>query len=291
MRWTGRRQSSNVDDQRGQRMGGGGIGGLLGKGGLGTVVIVVIISLILGKNPLTLLQDVGMDSPSAYQTSTEEPYTASPQEEELAQFVSVVLADTEDVWHSIMSDYREPTLVLFSGNVKSACGMASSATGPFYCGEDEKLYIDLSFYEDLKSRFEAPGDFAQAYVIAHEVGHHVQHLLGITDKVHSMHGQVSEEEYNKLSVRLELQADFLAGVWAYHAEKMKNMLETGDIEEALNAASAIGDDRLQMQGQGHVTPDSFTHGTSAQRVRWFKKGFNSGNPDDGNTFEVSESSL
>jgi uncharacterized protein len=291
MRWTGRRQSSNVDDQRGQRMGGGGIGGLLGKGGIGTVVIVVIISLILGKNPLTLLQEVGMDSPSAYQTNTEQPYVASPQEEELAQFVSVVLADTEDVWHSIMSEYREPTLVLFSGNVKSACGMASSATGPFYCGEDEKLYIDLSFYEDLKNRFEAPGDFAQAYVIAHEVGHHVQHLLGITDKVHSMHSQLSEEEYNKLSVRLELQADFLAGVWAHHAEKMKSMLESGDIDEALNAASAIGDDRLQMQGQGHVTPDSFTHGTSAQRVRWFKKGFNSGNPDEGDTFNISESSL
>jgi uncharacterized protein len=291
MRWTGRRQSSNVDDQRGQRMGGGGIGGLLGKGGIGTVVIVVIISLILGKNPLTLLQEVGMDSPSAYQTNTEQPYVASPQEEELAQFVSVVLADTEDVWHSIMSEYREPTLVLFTGNVKSACGMASSATGPFYCGEDEKLYIDLSFYEDLKNRFEAPGDFAQAYVIAHEVGHHVQHLLGITDKVHSMHSQLSEEEYNKLSVRLELQADFLAGVWAHHAEKMKSMLESGDIDEALNAASAIGDDRLQMQGQGHVTPDSFTHGTSAQRVRWFKKGFNSGNPDEGDTFNISESSL
>lgn len=291
MRWTGRRQSSNVEDQRGQRGGGGGFGGLIGKGGLGTIAIIVVISLILGKNPLTLLQEVGVDaSPSGY-SATEEQYAPSAAEDELAGFVGVVLADTEDVWHKLMSDYREPTLVLFSGNVNSACGMASAATGPFYCSADEKLYIDLSFYQDLKNRLDAPGDFAQAYVIAHEVGHHVQHLLGITDKVHSMQGQLSEEEYNKLSVRLELQADFLAGVWAHHANQMKNILEEGDIEEALNAANAIGDDRLQMQGQGYVTPDSFTHGTSAQRVRWFKKGFRSGNVDDGNTFEVQESEL
>lgn len=291
MRWTGRRQSSNVEDQRGQRGGGAGFGGLIGKGGLGTIAIIVVISLILGKNPLTLLQEVGIDgSPSGY-SATEEQYAPSPAEDELARFVGVVLADTEDVWHKLMSDYREPTLVLFSGNVSSACGMASAATGPFYCSADEKLYIDLSFYQDLKNRLDAPGDFAQAYVIAHEVGHHVQHLLGITDKVHSMQGQLSEEEYNKLSVRLELQADFLAGVWAHHANQMKNILEEGDIEEALNAANAIGDDRLQMQGQGYVTPDSFTHGTSAQRVRWFKKGFRSGDVDDGNTFEVQESEL
>lgn len=291
MRWTGRRQSSNVEDQRGQRGGGGGFGGLIGKGGLGTIAIIVVISLILGKNPLTLLQEVGVDaSPSGY-SATEEQYAPSPAEDELARFVGVVLADTEDVWHKLMSDYREPTLVLFSGNVNSACGMASAATGPFYCSADEKLYIDLSFYQDLKDRLDAPGDFAQAYVIAHEVGHHVQHLLGITDKVHSMQGQLSEEEYNRLSVRLELQADFLAGVWAHHANQMKNILEEGDIEEALNAANAIGDDRLQMQGQGYVTPDSFTHGTSAQRVRWFKKGFRSGDVDDGNTFEVQESEL
>lgn len=291
MRWTGRRQSSNVEDQRGQRGGGAGFGGLIGKGGLGTIAIIVVISLILGKNPLTLLQEVGIDgSPSGY-SATEEQYAPSPAEDELARFVGVVLADTEDVWHKLMSDYREPTLVLFSGNVSSACGMASAATGPFYCSADEKLYIDLSFYQDLKNRLDAPGDFAQAYVIAHEVGHHVQHLLGITDKVHSMQGQLSEEEYNRLSVRLELQADFLAGVWAHHANQMKNILEEGDIEEALNAANAIGDDRLQMQGQGYVTPDSFTHGTSAQRVRWFKKGFRSGDVDDGNTFEVQESEL
>lgn len=290
MRWTGRRQSSNVDDQRGQRVGGGGFGGLLGKGGIGTIAIVIIISLILGKNPLTLLQEVGVDASPSY-SQVDEPYTPSSAENELAQFVSVVLADTEDVWHKLMSDYREPTLVLFSGSVKSACGMASAATGPFYCSADEKLYIDLSFYQDLKNRLDAPGDFAQAYVIAHEVGHHVQHLLGITDKVHSMNGQISEEEYNKLSVRLELQADFLAGIWAHHANQMKSILEEGDIEEALNAANAIGDDRLQMQGQGHVTPDSFTHGTSAQRVRWFTKGFKSGDLNSGNTFDIAESEL
>jgi uncharacterized protein len=291
MRWTGRRQSSNVEDQRGQRTGGGGFGGLIGKGGIGTIAIIVVISLILGKNPLTLLQEVGVDaSPSSY-SQVDEQYTPSVAENELAQFVSVVLADTEDVWHQLMSDYREPTLVLFSGSVKSACGMASAATGPFYCSGDEKLYIDLSFYQDLKDRLDAPGDFAQAYVIAHEVGHHVQHLLGITDKVHSMNGQISEEDYNKLSVRLELQADFLAGVWAHHANQTKDILEEGDIEEALNAANAIGDDRLQMQGQGYVTPDSFTHGTSAQRVRWFKKGFRSGDVNSGNTFDVAESEL
>ncbi|HEY3402672.1 MAG TPA: neutral zinc metallopeptidase [Ohtaekwangia sp.] len=293
MRWTGRRQSSNVDDQRG-RSGGSGFGGMGGgmltKGGLGTVVIIIIISFVLGKNPLTLLQQMGGSGTNTGYT-TEEPYVASAEEEALADFSKVVLADTEDVWHKLISDYREPTLVLFTGNVESSCGSATSATGPFYCSADEKLYIDLSFYQDLKERFEAPGDFAQAYVIAHEVGHHVQHLMGITDKVHAMRGQVSEEEYNKLSVRLELQADFLSGVWAHHAQKMKNMLETGDIEEALTAASAIGDDRLQMQGRGYVTPDSFTHGTSEQRVRWFRKGFESGDPDQGNTFDIPESAL
>lgn len=289
MRWTGRRQSSNVEDQRGRRTGGFG-GGMLSKGGIGTIVIIVIISLIMGKNPLTLLQQVSVDSPSEYTQSTES-YTPSAEEEQLSQFVKVVLADTEDVWNKLLSDYREPTLVLFTDNVESACGMASSATGPFYCSADEKLYIDLSFYQELKNRFNAPGDFAQAYVVAHEVGHHVQHLMGITDKVHSMRNQLSEEEYNKLSVRLELQADFLAGVWAHHDQKMHDILEAGDIEEALNAASAIGDDRLQMQGRGYVTPDSFTHGTSAQRVRWFKKGFESGAPDNGNTFDLRESEL
>jgi predicted metalloprotease len=287
MRWTGRRQSSNVDDQRG-RSGGGG--GMLAKGGIGTIIIVLVISFLTGKNPLTLLQQTGVDvtSPSAQQTET---YTPTAEEEQLAAFVSVVLADTEDVWNDLMPNYREPTLVMFTDQVQSACGTATSSVGPFYCGADEKVYIDLSFYNDLKTRFKAPGDFAQAYVIAHEVGHHVQHLLGITTKVHSMRNQISEKEYNQLSVRLELQADFLAGVWAHHAHKTKDIIEEGDVEEALNAATAIGDDRLQMQGRGYVTPDSFSHGTSAQRVRWFKKGLQTGDPNQGDTFSMAYENL
>jgi predicted metalloprotease len=283
MQWRGRRESGNVDDQRGS---GGGGGGMMFKGGIGTVVIVVVISLILGKNPLTLLQQMdGGGGLVNTQQNTE--WVPSPEEEELASFVKVVLASTEDVWHSQMQDYRDPTLVMFSGSVQSACGNASASTGPFYCSEDERVYIDLSFYEELKNRLDAPGDFAQAYVIAHEVGHHVQHILGITDKVHAMHGQLSEEEYNKLSVKLELQADFLAGLWAYHADKTDNaFIEPDDLEEAINAASAIGDDRLQQQSQGYVTPDSFTHGTSEQRVRWFTKGFKSGKIEDGDTFNT-----
>jgi len=284
MRWIGRRQSTNVDDQRGSGGGGGGLpGGLFTKGGLGMIVIVLIISWLTGANPLTLLQQT---SPSAG-TSTELSVAPSEEENEKAQFVRVVLADTEDVWHQLMTDYRDPTLVMFSGSVESACGSASAASGPFYCSEDEKVYIDLSFYEELQGRLNAPGDFAQAYVIAHEVGHHVQHLLGITDKVHAMQGQLSEEEYNKLSVKLELQADFLAGVWAHHANEMSSILESGDIEEALNAASAIGDDRLQKQFQGSVVPDSFTHGTSEQRVRWFRKGFETGDTKQGDTFSAT----
>ena len=283
MQWRGRRQSGNVEDQRGSG-GGGGFGGLPIKGGIGLVIVVVVIGLITGQNPLSLLQQVPLDNgPSVSQSS---PYQATPEEEELSQFVRVVLADTEDVWNQLMNDYREPTLVLFSGSVQSGCGSADASTGPFYCSADEKLYIDLSFYEELKSRFDAPGDFAQAYVIAHEVGHHVQHLLGITDKVHAMRGQLSEEEYNKLSVKLELQADFLAGVWAHHANNMNNMIEDGDYEEAMNAASAIGDDRLQKQARGYVVPDSFTHGTSAQRQRWFKKGFDTGDMNQGDTFNT-----
>lgn len=283
MQWRGRRQSGNVEDQRGSG-GGGGFGGLPIKGGIGLVIVVVVIGLITGQNPLSLLQQVPLDTgPSVSQSA---PYQATPEEEELSQFVRVVLADTEDVWNQLMNDYREPTLVLFSGSVQSGCGSADASTGPFYCSADEKLYIDLSFYEELKSRFDAPGDFAQAYVIAHEVGHHVQHLLGITDKVHAMRGQLSEEEYNKLSVKLELQADFLAGVWAHHANNMNNMIEDGDYEEAMNAASAIGDDRLQKQARGYVVPDSFTHGTSAQRQRWFKKGFDTGDMNQGDTFNT-----
>lgn len=283
MQWRGRRQSTNVDDQRGS---GGGGGGMAFKGGIGTIIVVIVISLILKKNPLSVLQEINTQSGP---TQSEQPtnYQPTQEEEELGQFVKVVLADTEDVWHSLLKDYREPTLVMFTGGVQSACGTASSATGPFYCSEDEKVYIDLSFYDELKNRFEAPGDFAQAYVIAHEVGHHVQHLMGITDRVHAQRERLSEEEYNKLSVKLELQADFLAGVWANHAQSMSQILDPGDIDEALNAASAIGDDRLQMQAQGQVVPDSFTHGTSAQRMKWFKKGFETGDVSQGDTFNAS----
>jgi predicted metalloprotease len=281
MRWTGRRQSSNVEDRRGS--GGGGM--LKGGLGIGGILIVVVISLVMKKNPLEVLQQTGVGTGG---TTTEERAPLTAEEEKMGEFVATVLADTEDVWHKLMSDYREPTLVLFTGQVASGCGNASSATGPFYCSADEKLYIDLSFYEELRSRFQAPGDFAQAYVIAHEVGHHVQHLMGITDRVHSMRGQLSETEYNKQSVRLELQADFFAGVWAHHAQKMQNILEAGDIEEALGAATAIGDDRLQKQATGEVVPDSFTHGTSAQRVRWFKKGFETGDINQGDTFNTDD---
>ena len=282
MQWRGRRESSNVDDQRGR----GGVGGMAFKGGLGTVAVVIVISLLLGKNPLSVLQEMQTESGPA--TSEQNVnYQPTPEEAELGKFVKVVLADTEDVWNNLLKDYREPTLVLFSGGVESACGNASSSTGPFYCSEDERVYIDLSFYEDLKNRFEAPGDFAQAYVMAHEVGQHVQHLMGITDKVHASRQSVSEEEYNKLSVRLELQADFLAGVWANHANNLSHILEPGDIDEALNAASAIGDDRLQRQTQGQVVPDSFTHGTSEQRMRWFKKGFETGDVSAGDTFNAT----
>ncbi len=283
MQWRGRRQSGNVDDQRGSG-GGGGFGGLPIKGGLGLVIVVVVISLITGKNPLSLLQSLPLDEGSSISQTT--PYESTAEEEELTQFVKVVLADTEDVWHKLMPDYREPTLVLFSGTVQSGCGNADASSGPFYCSEDEKLYIDLVFYQELKNRFNAPGDFAQAYVIAHEVGHHVQHLLGITDKVHAAKSKMSEEEYNELSVRLELQADFLAGVWAHHANELNDIIEQGDFEEAINAASAIGDDTLQKQFQGRITPDSFTHGTSEQRVRWFTKGYKTGDTAQGDTFNT-----
>jgi predicted metalloprotease len=214
------------------------------------------------------------------------------QDDEMKEFVSVVLADTEDVWNEQFrrqgAEYREPTLVLFTGQVQSACGYASAAVGPFYCPGDEKVYIDLAFYDELQRRFNAPGDFAQAYVIAHEVGHHVQNLMGTSDRVHRARSRVSEEEFNELSVRLELQADFYAGVWAHHANRTRQIIEPGDLEEAIRAASAIGDDRLQMQQQGYVVPDSFTHGTSEQRVRWFRKGYESGDVSEGDTFKVRD---
>ena len=280
MQWKGRRESDNVEDMRGS--GGGGRRGIA-LGGIGTIVVVVI-GLLLGKNPMELLQAVNQGQPAQEQTAQ----SVNPSDDEAASFVKVVLADNEDVWHKIFEQqgmqYQEPKLVLFRNAVESGCGSAESAMGPFYCSADQKMYIDLSFYDELKSRFNAPGDFAMAYVVAHENGHHIQNLLGISDKVHNMRERLSEEEYNKLSVKLELQADFLAGVWAHHAQQMKNILEAGDIEEALNAANAIGDDKLQKQAQGYVVPDAFTHGTSAQRMRWFKKGFETGDINQGDTF-------
>jgi predicted metalloprotease len=285
MRWTTGRRSDNIEDRRGvqvsRRVAGGGIG----------TIVLVLVALYFGVDPSVILNQPQMNVPGAGTTSRSAPYSASPQEQRLADFVSVVLADTEDTWNALFrsmgKSYEEPKLVLFTGAVESACGFASAAVGPFYCPEDQKVYIDLSFYNDLKNRFGAPGDFAQAYVIAHEVGHHVQNLLGISDKVHSLRGRVSEKEANKLSVMLELQADCLSGVWAYHADKARKILEQGDVEEALNAASAIGDDRLQRRSRGYVTPDSFTHGTSAQRMHWFRLGLETGSMGKCNTFQTA----
>ena len=282
MRWTDRRRSTNVEDRRAFSPGGLAVGG-----GLGTLAIIVI-SLLLGGDPRVILDQL----PGGTQVGIQEGGgTVDPAQEELKEFVSVILADTEDVWRTLFAQmgdqYQEPTLVLFAGGVESACGLASSAVGPFYCPPDARVYIDLDFYNELARRFQAPGDFAQAYVLAHEVGHHVQNLLGISEQVHAMQGRVSQEEYNDLSVRLELQADFFAGVWAHHAQRAHQMLEQGDLEEALLAASAIGDDRLQRESQGYVVPDSFTHGTSAQRVRWFRLGFETGDLEQGDTFNAT----
>ena len=274
MQWRGRRESSNVDDRRG--LGGGKILG----GGIGALIIGVIVYL-LGGDPSVIMdqQQVQTQPQTAEQKSAEDT---------LAQFSKVVMAETEDVWHQIFSQmgatYEDPTLVLFSGYVETACGNASSAVGPFYCPLDKKVFIDLSFCNELKERFQAPGDFAIAYVIAHEVGHHVQNLLGISDKVQRAKERMSETEANKLSVKLELQADFFAGVWAHHTQQMKNILEEGDIDEALNAASAVGDDKIQEQTQGRIVPDAFTHGTAQQRMYWFRKGYQTGDVNQGDTF-------
>lgn len=288
MRWTGRRQSDNVEDRRGLSR-----GGVMATGGGIAGIVVLLLSYVLGVDISALLPQGGPQTDSAPVAERE----LSPAEQKGKEFTAVVLADTEDVWNQLFpqqlrKQYREPTLVLFSGSDRSACGFASAATGPFYCPADEKVYIDLSFFEELARRFRAAGDFAQAYVIAHEVGHHVQRQVGILDEVNSRRGRVSEVESNQLSVRLELQADFLAGVWAHHAQRMKNILEPGDIEEALTAAEAIGDDRLQKQAQGYVVPESFSHGTSAQRVRWFRHGFDTGDAARMmETFKVNYNSL
>ena len=290
MKWQGRRESENVNDQSGggSGRGGGGFGrlpgGLFSKGGIITVIIVLLISWFTGTNPLSLLSQMDLSGGSSQQI----PTTFSAEDDETKKFLKVIVGSTEDVWHQLKPDYRNPVLWLFTDQVQSGCGTASASSGPFYCSADEKVYLDVSFFQELAGRLNSPGDFAQAYVIAHEVGHHVQHLLGTTDKVHAMQGRLSEEEYNKLSVRLELQADFLAGVWAHYAKDDKDFIEEGDIEEALNAASAIGDDRLQKQFQGTVTPDSFTHGTSAQRVKWFTKGFQTGDTAQGDTFNATD---
>lgn len=280
MKWKGRAKSSNVEDRRGRGVGGAAIGGL---GGFG--IIIMIIYALLGGNPGDIMQSI--DSGQTQNV----PYEATQEEEELAEFVSVVLADTEVVWNDIFADlgkeYDEPKLVLFTGSVQSACGVAGASTGPFYCPGDKNVYIDLSFYNELKTQFKAPGDFAMAYVIAHEVGHHIQNELGIIAQMNEIRGKVSKEEYNKYNVRLELQADYLAGVWANHVQG-QNLLEEGDLEEALTAASAVGDDRIQMQSQGYVVPDSFTHGTSEQRKRWFYKGYEAGDLSQWDTFSANE---
>jgi len=278
MRWEFGRKSSNVEDKRGVRVSAPIVGG-----GLGAIVLSLIVAF-LGGDPSVILNQSNTSGDRNTSQSTER----SAEDKRMTEFISVVLADTEDTWKSIFAQsgktYVEPKLVLFSNQVNSACGFATAATGPFYCPSDQKLYIDLSFFADLETKYKAPGDFAQAYVIAHEIGHHVQTLLGTSRQVQAKRRQVDPSQANQLSVRQELQADCYAGIWAYHAQRSRQILEEGDIEEALGAASSIGDDRLQKQTKGYVTPETFTHGSSAQRVRWFKRGFTSGNPSQCNTF-------
>jgi predicted metalloprotease len=280
MRWEGRRQSENVEDRRGR-----GGGGLAIGGGLGTLLLLLVV-WFLGGDPTQLLQQTGAGNGSVVEAPS------SPEEERAVAFVKTILADTEDIWNEEFArmgkTYEEPKLVLFTDRVQSGCGFAGAQMGPFYCPVDRTVYIDLSFFRELHQRFGAPGDFAQAYVIAHEVGHHVQNLLGISGQVQQMRQQAGEREANELSVRLELQADFLAGMWARKGQQKFDFLEQGDLEEALNAANKIGDDTLQRQAQGQVVPDSFTHGSSAQRMRWFKKGLQSDRFDPNNTFQTDD---
>jgi hypothetical protein len=304
MRWRGNRQSNNIEDRRGTRVSGGRMSALGGGGGLlrllpmvfkflgfkGTVIAVVALGaygLYTGNLGNMLSGLSGVNAPQQT-TQTSGPLKQTTEEKELVQFVAVVLADTEDTWQALFKQagktYKEPNLVLFRDAVTSACGMGQAAMGPFYCPGDQKVYLDLGFFDELHSRFKAPGDFAQAYVIAHEVGHHVQTLLGISSKVHAAKQKLSDVEANQLSVKQELQADCFAGIWAFHANRTRQLLESGDVEEGLTAASAIGDDRLQKQAKGYVNPDSFTHGSSAQRVQWFKTGLNSGELKTCDTF-------
>ncbi|MCW8890824.1 MAG: neutral zinc metallopeptidase [Sedimenticola sp.] len=302
MRWRGQRESGNIEDRRSAR--GPALGGLGGRGG-GMLNLLPMVFRVLGfKGGLIAVLALGayglfsgnlgsmLGTGNIQQTRSEQPVKQSAEEKELVSFVAVVLADTETTWQGLFKEmggqYKEPRLVLFRNAIQSACGLGQAATGPFYCPADQKVYIDLSFYNDLKNRFKAPGDFAQAYVIAHEVGHHVQTLLGISKKVHEAKRSLNKVQANQLSVRQELQADCLAGIWAHHADRSRQLLEQGDIDEALTAAAAIGDDRLQKQSQGHVTPDSFTHGSSAQRIAWFKKGLSSGALQTCDTFTAKK---
>jgi uncharacterized protein len=299
MKWEGNRQSDNIEDRRGQAGYGGGGGFRLGGGrgiGLGTIVIALIAGWIFGINPMTVLGVLGDGGGMPAQVQ-QAPAQRPPQDDKMAMMVSTVLADTEDVWSVMFKEagaqYPQPKLELFRGATRTACGAGQAAMGPFYCPADSKVYIDLSFYETMRTRLGAPGDFAQAYVIAHEVGHHVQNVLGTSRKIDALRGKISEREQNALSVRLELQADCYAGVWAHHTEKKyaargKQWLEKGDVEEALNAAQAIGDDALQKKSQGHIVPDSFTHGTSQQRMRWFSQGFQTGQVKACDTFSAKQ---
>ena len=284
MRWQDGRRSTNVEDRRGSRIPGRVKGGSIG------ILLLALVGMYFGIDPSIIL-NMGESVQVSQPGQSGAPVEQTEEDRQLAEFVSVVLADTEDVWkeqfRAAGQTYAEPNLVLFSGAVQSACGFAEAAMGPFYCPGDGKVYIDLSFYRELKRNMNAPGDFAQAYVIAHEVGHHVQNLLGLSRQMEAMRRQVSKTEYNRLSVKMELQADCFAGLWAHHAHRARQVVEPGDIDEALNAASQIGDDRLQKQQRGYVTPDSFTHGTSAQRVSWFQRGYQTGRFDNCDTFTAA----
>ena len=283
MRWEGGRRSDNIEDRRGISVGKKGLAG----GGIGAIVLA-LVAMYFGVDPSVVLNQAGNLAPP----QTEQQVTFSPEEEKLKAFVSVVLADTEDVWGTLFSGsgqaYQQPKLVLFSGAVESACGFAEAAMGPFYCPGDQKLYLDMSFFNDLAKRHDAPGDFAQAYVVAHEVGHHVQTLLGVSKQVNTARQRAGEAEGNALQVRMELQADCFAGVWTHHANKARKILEPGDVEEALAAAAGVGDDRLQKQARGYVVPESFTHGSSKQRMNWFNRGMESGDPVQCDTFKAAQ---
>jgi len=283
MRWENGRRSDNIEDRRGMRVNGRGLAG----GGIGAIILA-LVAMYFGVDPSVILNQAGSLAPTQ---ETHQPAPSNQEEDKLKDFMSVVLADTEDVWGTLFKEsgksYQPPTLVLYSGAVQSACGFAEAAMGPFYCPGDHKLYLDMRFFNDLAKRHDAPGDFAQAYVVAHEVGHHVQTLLGISDKVNAARRRASEAAGNALQVRMELQADCFAGVWAYHANQARHVLEPGDTEEALAAAAGVGDDRLQQQARGYVVPESFTHGSSAQRMRWFSRGMQGGDPGQCDTFKAT----